>query len=202
MSPTRVAALHLVTAQENSPYPKCSLFLRGGARLIDLLAAAGVYFGTGRAGAVMALLYLLLADGIFSGQSVGKRIFGIKAVYLPARTSARYRDSVLRNAPFGLAVLLGMMPQPLGRIAFLAGAVVIGGVEAWKVLRHPLGTRLGDVWAETQVVDGKVVAGSSAVATALDGERAPGRVMYAARQRPTRRSEEGRPQCELRSRTT
>ena len=44
-------------------------------------------------------------------------------------------------------------------MAGLAGLVVIGGVEAWKALRDPLGRRLGDVWAQTQVVDGKVVVG-------------------------------------------
>ena len=64
---------------------------------------------------------------------------------------------MLRNAPFALVVLLGMMPEPLGLRAFLAGAVVVGGLEAYKVWRHPLGLRWGDVWAQTQVVDGKVV---------------------------------------------
>ena len=51
-------------------------------------------------------------------------------------------------------------------------------VEAWKVYRHPLGARLGDVWAETQVVDGKVVSNAPALTIAPEGERAPGRVMY------------------------
>jgi hypothetical protein len=101
-------------------------------------------------------------------------------VYVPSRSPARYRDSVLRNAPFGLIVLLGMMPEGLGRVAFFAGAAVIGGIEAWKVYRHPLGVRLGDVWAETQVVDGKVVTG--ALAPGVDQEaRASGRVMYTRR---------------------
>jgi hypothetical protein len=183
MAHARAATLRIVTAEEGSPYPKCSLFLRGGARAIDLLAAIGVYYGTGRAGAVMALLYVLLADGIFLGQSIGKRIFGVKAVYLPTRAPARSRDSVLRNAPFGLIILLGMMPEGLGRVAFFAGALVIGGIEAWKVYRHPLGIRLGDVWAETQVVDGKVVAGAQAAPISSAGERAAGRIMYAARDR-------------------
>ena len=81
-------------------------------------------------------------------------------MHLPTQSAARNRDSVLRNAPLGLIVLLGMMPDPLGLGAFLGGLVVIAGIEAIRVLRDPLGLRLGDVWAQTQVVDGKVVAGA------------------------------------------
>jgi len=149
-----------------SPYPRCNLVLRALARLADLGVAYGLGLAAGRAGLVVALLYLLLADGIFHGQSVGKRIFGVKAVFLPMRTDARFRDSTLRNAPLALVVLLRMMPDPLGVRAGLAGLVVIVGVEAWKALTDPLGRRLGDVWAQTQVVDGKVVSGSQALARA------------------------------------
>jgi len=167
--------LRLVNEAEGSPYPKASLVLRGGARLIDLAVAVGLYRVTGPAGVLVALLYLLFADGMLQGQSVGKKIFGVKVVYLPTRTPARHRDSVLRNAPFGLVLLLGMMPE-LGMGAFLAGAMLVGGVEAWKVLRDPLGMRLGDDWAETQVVDGKVVAGQGFVRSG-EAARSPGRVM-------------------------
>lgn len=156
--PPRRPRLRLVRPAEGSPFPKASLLLRGLARVIDLGVAYGLYRVTGPAGVVIALLYLLFADGMLQGQSVGKRIAGVKVIHLPSRAPARYRESVLRNAPFGLVVLLGMMPD-LGPAAFLAGALGIGGVEAWKVLKEPLGIRLGDAWADTQVIDGKVVAG-------------------------------------------
>ena len=147
-----------------SPYPRCSFLLRGMARLADVGIAYALALAAGRAGLVVALLYLLLADGVFHGQSVGKRIFGVKAVFLPMRTDARFRDSTLRNAPMALIVLLRMMPEPFGLRAGLAGLLVIGAVEAWKAVRDPLGRRFGDVWAQTQVVDGKVVSGSQALA--------------------------------------
>ena len=149
-----------------SPYPRCNIMLRALARLADVGLAYALAVAAGRAGLVVALLYILLADGIFHGQSVGKRIFGVKAVFLPMRTDARFRDSTLRNAPLALVILLRMMPEPLGLRASLAGLVVIAGVEAWKAFRDPLGRRLGDVWAQTQVVDGKVVSGSQALARA------------------------------------
>jgi uncharacterized RDD family membrane protein YckC len=149
-----------------SPYPRCSFLLRGMARLADVGIAYALAVAAGRAGLVVALLYLLLADGIFHGQSMGKRIFGVKAVFLPMRTDARFRDSTLRNAPLALIVLMRMMPEPLGLRAGLAGLLVICAVEAWKAVRDPLGRRFGDVWAQTQVVDGKVVSGSQALARA------------------------------------
>jgi uncharacterized RDD family membrane protein YckC len=149
-----------------SPYPRCSFLLRGMARLADVGITYGLALAAGRAGLVVAILYLLLADGIFHGQSVGKRIFGVKSVFLPMRTDARFRDSTLRNSPLALVVLLRMMPEPLGLRAGLGGLVVICGIEAWQALRDPLGRRLGDVWAQTQVVDAKVVSGSQALARA------------------------------------
>jgi uncharacterized RDD family membrane protein YckC len=171
--------LKLVPAQgtPESPYPRCSRVLRVLARAVDLGVAYGLALAAGRAGLVVALLYLLLADGILHGQSAGKRIFGVKAVFLPLRSGARFRDSTLRNAPLALVVLLRMMPEPLGLRAFLGGLVVIGGVEAWKSLRDPLGRRFGDVWAQTQVVDGKVVSGTAVEAAPSGVAAGPGRSM-------------------------
>jgi hypothetical protein len=170
-----------------SPYPRCSTLLRVLARLADLGVAWVLALAAGRAGLVVAVLYVLLADGIFRGQSVGKRIFGVKAVYLPSRTDARFRDSTLRNAPLALIVLLRMMPSPLGLRAALGGLLVIGGIEAWKAYRDPLGRRLGDVWAQTQVVDGKVVSGSEELARTSSVPVGPGRWMTGTSARRTSR---------------
>jgi hypothetical protein len=167
--------LRVVSEEEGSPYPKASLWLRGGARAIDIAIAYGLYRLTGPAGLVIAMLYVLFADGWLNGQSVGKKLLGVKVIFLPTRAPARHRDSVLRNAPFGLVLLLGMMPD-LGLQAFIGGVLVIGGVEAWRVWRDPFGLRLGDTWAQTQVIDGKVVAGAR-VMRPTHTARAAGRVM-------------------------
>ncbi|MCP3137905.1 RDD family protein [Pyxidicoccus xibeiensis] len=180
----RVLRIVAGEAEPGSPYPKASLFLRLGARVVDVGVAWGLYVVCGAAGGVVALLFLLLADGMIQGQSVGKRIFGVKVMHLPTQSAARHRDSTLRNAPLALIVLLGMMPEPLGLVAAGAGLLVIGGVEAWRVVRDPLGWRLGDTWAQTQVVDGKVVAGATVAArTPVAHQRAPGRIMSAAKVR-------------------
>jgi hypothetical protein len=180
---TQKSSLRVLEKPE--PYPKCSLLLRGGARFFDLAMAWGIWEVGQRVGAVGALLFLLFADGLLLGQSFGKRLFGVKVVHLPTRAPARYRESILRNAPFGLVVVLGMMPAPLGFAGFLGGVVVIGGIEFWKVYRDPLGIRLGDVWAQTQVVDGKVMADASATLSPRIPARAAGKMLEQHRRRST-----------------
>lgn len=193
-------ALRLVSEGDvisGSPYPKAALLLRLGARLVDVAVAWGLWVVCGAAGYIVALLFLLLADGMLQGQSPGKRIFGVKVIYLPTHSAARHRDSALRNAPLALIILLAMMPEGLGLVAGAAGLVAIGGLEGWRVLKDPLGWRLGDMWAQTQVVDGKVVAGASVGArTPVAHPRAPGRLLSAAkvrRGRSLRRARRGKP---------
>jgi uncharacterized RDD family membrane protein YckC len=161
-------------------YPKASLLLRAGARATDLLIAWAAYRAGGPAGVVMAFLYLLFADGMLTGQSPGKRLFGVRVMYLPTRAPARHRDSVLRNGPLGLVIILRMMPS-WGDWAFWIGLAVIGGVEVYRCLRSPDGVRLGDLWAQTQVVDGKVV---SAERQPVGAERQPVRAPVRLKQHP------------------
>jgi uncharacterized RDD family membrane protein YckC len=105
---------------------------------------------------VLAMLYVLFADGLLSGQSPGKRIFGVRVMHLPTRRPARYRESLLRNAAWGLLLTLHSLPD-FGLIVFGAVFLAYGVVEGWRVLKEPLGLRKGDLWAQTQVVDGKAL---------------------------------------------
>ena len=147
--------LRLVDGKQGPMYPRASMWLRAGARLVDVAIAWSLYRASGPAGVVMAFLYILFADGMLQGQSLGKKMFGVKVIYLPTRSGARHRDSVLRNAPFGLIIILSMMPE-LGFKAFIAGLVIIVGIETIEAVRDEDGVRLGDAWAQTQVIDGKV----------------------------------------------
>jgi uncharacterized RDD family membrane protein YckC len=167
--------LRVVREGEGSGYPKASLLLRAGARLVDVAIAWSLYLSTGPAGVVMAFLYILFADGMLQGQSPGKKIFGVKVVFVPTRSGARHRDSVLRNAPFGLIIILSMMPE-VGPRAFLAGLAVIGSIEALQCLRDREGLRLGDTWAQTQVIDGKVQADQPQRIPSQQEARAPARL--------------------------
>lgn len=146
--------------REQSPYPKADLTLRGLARLADFTIAFGVATSAPGVGSLVAACYLLVADGLMQGQSPGKRIFGVKAVLPATRAPAAFQESMLRNAPFALVAVFWALPI-LWPVFFLVGLPVIG-YEAWQVWDEPLGRRLGDRLAETQVVDAKVLAGEPA----------------------------------------
>src|SRR5215208_2122990 len=109
---------------EGSPYPKADLTLRGLARAADFTLAWIVAQSAPQVGPLLAAFYLLVADGLMNGQSVGKRIFGVRTVIVPRRAPAGWHESLLRNAPFAL----------------------------------------GDIFADTQVVDAKVLSKAGEIA--------------------------------------
>ena len=150
---------------EGSPYPKADLTLRGLARLVDFTLAFVIAQTAPQVGPVIAALYLLAADGLMNGQSVGKRIFGIRTVIVPRRAPAGYHESVLRNAPFALVAVFWAVPL-LWPMFFVAGLPIVG-FEAYMIFTDRLGIRIGDVFADTQVVDAKVLAKDAAVAPPL-----------------------------------
>ncbi len=145
---------------EGSPYPKADLTLRGLARAFDLALAFAVAGLAGPAGPFLAFLYLMVADGLLHGQSLGKRVFGVRTMVLPrGATRGRpggYRESMLRNLPFALVALFYSVPV-LWLVLFLAGVPIVG-FESWMVWSDRLGIRIGDIFADTQVVDAKVVS--------------------------------------------
>lgn len=137
--------------------------MRGLARLADFTIAFGIATTAPGFGPLVAAAYLLLADGLMHGQSPGKRVFGIKAVISRTRAPAGFQESALRNAPFAAATLCWALPL-LWPVFFVAGLPVIA-YEAWRVVEEPLGLRLGDRLAETQVVDTKVLTSAPASTT-------------------------------------
>lgn|SRR5512144_1045566 len=151
--------------REGSPYPKADLTLRGLARLVDFALAFGLTQAGRELGPVLGVLYLLLADGFMHGQSVGKRLFGVRAMVLPRRVPAGYRESFLRNAPFALVALFSVVP--IAWLLVLLVGLPIVAFEGWMAWTDRLGVRIGDIFADTQVVDAKVVSRIEVVAHPL-----------------------------------
>jgi len=142
--------------RDGSPYPKADLTLRGLARLVDLAIALSVTKIEVPIGPLLAVLYLLVADGLMNGQSVGKRLFGVRVVVVPRRAPAGYHESLLRNAPFALVAVFWSVPL-LWPVLLAAGLPIVA-FESYMILTDRLGIRIGDIFADTQVVDGKVLA--------------------------------------------
>ncbi len=142
--------------REGSPYPKADLTLRVLARLADFTVAFALSQTSPQIGPLLAAFYLLVADGLLSGQSLGKKIFGVRTVVVPRRAPAGYHESVLRNAPFALVAVFYAVPI-LWPVLFLAGVPIVA-FEAWMIFTDRHGIRIGDIFADTQVVDAKVLS--------------------------------------------
>ena len=142
--------------QHQPPYAKADLTLRGLARGFDFAVALALGLAAPFViGPLMAAGYLAVADGLLHGQSPGKRLFGVRVVVPARRASAGFAESLERNAPFAVVALCWALPL-LWPVFVLVGLPVVA-VEAWRAWREPLGLRYGDLLAETQVVDGKVM---------------------------------------------
>lgn len=147
---------------EGSPYPKADLTLRGLARAADFTLAWVVAQSAPQVGPILAAFYLLVADGLMSGQSVGKRIFGVRTVTIPRRAPAGWHESLLRNAPFALVAIFYAIPL-LWPVLFVVGVPIIA-FETYMIFTDRLGIRIGDIFADTQVVDAKVLSKAGEIA--------------------------------------
>jgi uncharacterized RDD family membrane protein YckC len=123
---------------------------------VDLLLAAALANMAPEVGPLLAAVYLLVGDGLMHGQSVGKKIFGVRTMVVPRRVPAGYRESILRNLPFALVSLFYGVPL-LWLLLLVAGLPIIA-FESYMVFTDRHGVRIGDIFADTQVVDAKVVS--------------------------------------------
>ncbi|HEX9191696.1 MAG TPA: RDD family protein [Candidatus Deferrimicrobiaceae bacterium] len=113
---------------------------RGVAFLIDLFLYSLLHFGGpalgfGILGGFLAVLYITFRDGLFGGQSIGKKIMGVRVVHLDGRPIS-YVDSSFRNVLF---IIYLLMPLAIA-------------VEAVAAFRNPERRRLGDRIGKTCVV--------------------------------------------------
>ena len=112
---------------------------RSLALLIDLILFITLFYGLGATyhfwGVFLAMIYMVFRDGLFSGQSIGKKVMGIRVVHMDGRPIS-FVDSSFRNVLFLVPYLL-----PLTLV-----------VETAALFRSPDRQRLGDRIARTRVV--------------------------------------------------
>jgi uncharacterized RDD family membrane protein YckC len=136
---------------------KVSLVSRVVAKLIDiafvmLLSALLPH----PVGPLVGFLYSLSADGmrfwIFDAQSLGKKVMGLKVRSLSRGGPASLKDSVLRNAPVGVATFFAIIPIWGWLILGLIGLPLMA-MEIYLMITVETGHRLGDVMGDTEVVE-------------------------------------------------
>lgn len=129
-------------------YPKAHVLNRFIAKLVDLLIVAAADKLVPPAGFLAGLAYTLVADGFAGGRSVGKRLIGLQTILPRARDAAGFKESIVRNLPFGLAYLMFEIPY-VGWVI----AVAMVSLEGLLIIGNDHGRRLGDEIARTQVLD-------------------------------------------------
>ena len=112
---------------------------RISAWLIDLLLMIGLSLLVHGLGWLLGTGYWLLRDGLFEGQSVGKRLLGLRVVTGKALARCTYLDSVIRN-------LLWVIP-------LVNLVMALTGLHA--LTHDPAGRHWGDRLADTRVVHAK-----------------------------------------------
>lgn len=132
-----------------------SVFNRLVAKAIDLLVVVAILL-LGKAfwvpaGILAACFLVSLQDAMGEGQSVGKRIMGLRVIEYKTGQACSLSHSVTRNIPFILAVVFGSMP--LLWVFFLLISLPILIFEIFVILTVDSGVRLGDILANTLVVE-------------------------------------------------
>lgn len=136
---------------------------RVAAKFIDLfavmLASIIVIYPLGP---LAGFFYSIFADAIpvkgFEGQSLGKKLMRLRVVSTKSgasrsgRVRLSYRESIYRNAPVGVATFFALIPIWGWAILALIGFPLMI-VEIYLLVRAPGGQRLGDVMADTEVVE-------------------------------------------------
>ncbi len=132
--------------------PKAHVLHRFIAKFLDLLIVAACAKLIPPIGFFAGVTYLLIADGLWEGQSVGKRVIGLQTVRISASGgeggAGSFRESILRNVPLAVGWVAGLIPY-VGWL--LVGAVV--ALEALLIIGNDRGLRIGDEIAQTQVID-------------------------------------------------
>lgn len=108
---------------------------RSLAFLIDLIIYTAIFYGLGSVGHFLSMLYMVFRDGIFAGQSIGKKVMKIQVIHADGR-AVHFVDSSFRNVLFLFYLLL-----PLTIV-----------LEAIALMRDPERKRIGDRIAGTRVI--------------------------------------------------
>jgi uncharacterized RDD family membrane protein YckC len=118
------------------------------AKAIDFIIIGVLFEVVPKIGFFAGLAYLLIADGLFEGRSLGKRLIKLKVVLHEAGQDCGVKESIIRNFPFAIGFILMKIPV-IGPI-FL---ILITGFEFLLVLGSEKGMRLGDELAKTRVIE-------------------------------------------------
>lgn len=104
-------------------------------------------------GCAAGILYLSCADVLFPGQSLGKRWIGLSVISLVDGSICTCTQSLVRNIPFVLPMLVLFYPVGIWRWSFLLFFFpTFIFLEVFILYKMGTGLRLGDLLADTTVI--------------------------------------------------
>lgn len=124
------------------------------AKAIDLLIVGFLSEIFYPFGFLAGVLYILIADGFFDGQSIGKKLIGLKTVTVLDERRIEFKESIARNSFLALALAFSFIPF-IGYFLLFTVGLFIFSVEGYFIIKSPKGERLGDRLAFTHVIDVK-----------------------------------------------
>jgi uncharacterized RDD family membrane protein YckC len=130
-------------------HPKAVILHRVIAKLIDFLLIAVMKQLFPPVGLYISITYLLIADGLFNGKSIGKQLVGLQTTIPQRNKQASFRESIIRNFPLLIAYLFLLFIPIVGWVLFS----MLIGLELLLMIGNEKGLRIGDELAHTQVVD-------------------------------------------------
>ena len=144
--------MFLVLERPAAGVAKISTLTRCIAKGIDLGVIIMLSLILPPAGAFLGFLYTLTHDGLYKGQSLGKYIFQLKVIHLKNDEPCTLRESMIRNATLGVATFFGIIPF-WGWIILIVLGIPLVALEIYLMVTLENGGRLGDVMADTRVVE-------------------------------------------------
>ncbi len=154
-----VAGLYGRSSVRKEELTRTESFNRLIARAIDIVIVLALMEIIPGVGYLAGFTYLLLADGLFKGRSIGKKLLGIKVVISDKNSEEgleiSYKESIFRNFPFAAAYLLAGIFWHIPVVGEFLSFIVVAAVlvlESLIMLGSEKGKRFGDEVAKTQVV--------------------------------------------------
>lgn len=138
---------------------KASILNRGIARSIDILIVIALFETLSKAGYFAGLLYILIADGLFDGRSVGKWLIGVRVIVSDTKSPCTYKESIIRNLPFAIGYIFFGLLKGIPLVGWLFAVVIpiiILGIEALIMIGNDNRRRFGDEVAKTCVIEASI----------------------------------------------
>ncbi len=134
---------------------KTTVFQRFSAKSVDVLILVAIYM-IGKwiylpFGSLAAAFFAAFHDSFGNGQSIGKRIMGLRVIDDASGISCPLGSSLIRNLPLVVAVVFACVPMLWAFALFVSVPILI--LECYLVFMLDSGVRLGDVMANTHVVE-------------------------------------------------